>query len=59
VTLLARRREPARLLGLGTYRAVDLIVYDHPLKRLKQELVAHGQGVEVPLSELSRQAVAV
>jgi predicted ATPase/DNA-binding winged helix-turn-helix (wHTH) protein len=59
LALLARWREPARLLVLGTYRPVDLIVHDHPLKRLKQELAAHGQCVEVPLSELSRQAVAV
>ena len=58
LAMLARRREPARLLVLGTYRPVDLIVHDHPLKRLKQELVAHGQCEEIPLSELSGQAVA-
>ncbi len=58
LALLARRREPARLLVLGTYRSVDLIVHDHPLKVLKQELAAHGQCVEVPLSELSAPAVA-
>jgi DNA-binding winged helix-turn-helix (wHTH) protein/predicted ATPase len=58
LALLARRREAARLLVLGTYRPVDLILYDHPLKRVKQELVAHGLCVEIPLGGLSPQAVA-
>jgi len=58
LAMLARRREPARLLVLGTYRPVDLIVHDHPLRVLKQELVAHGQCVEVPIGELSAPAVA-
>jgi predicted ATPase len=31
VALLARRRAPARLLLLGTYRPVELIVQQHPL----------------------------
>jgi predicted ATPase len=38
LAMLARRREPARLLVLDTYRPVDLIVHDHPLRVLKQEL---------------------
>ncbi len=57
LAMLARRREAARLLVLGTYRAVELIITKHPLKMLKQELVARGQGVEIPLSVLSRTAV--
>jgi len=55
---LARRRDPARLLVLGTYRPVELILHDHPLKAVKQELAAHGQCVEIPLGGLSRPAVA-
>jgi predicted ATPase len=58
LALLARRREPARLLVLGTYRPVDLIVHAHPLKRVQQELAAHGQCVDLPLSALSEAAVA-
>jgi hypothetical protein len=58
LALLARRRDVARLLVLGTYRPVELILHDHPLKRVKQELVAHGQCVELPLGGLSREAVA-
>ncbi|HEX9844453.1 MAG TPA: AAA family ATPase, partial [bacterium] len=58
LALLARRREAARLLVLGTYRPVKLIVHDHPLKTLKQELAAHGQCAEVLLGGLSREAIA-
>ena len=52
LAMLARRREPARLLVLGTYRAVEVVVHEHPLQAIKQELVAHGQrrgsGLERP-----------
>jgi len=44
---------------LGTYRAAELVVTKHPLKLVKQELVARGQGVEIPLSSLSRAAVGI
>ena len=33
VAYLAQRRAPARLLLLGTYRPVDVIVHGHPLRR--------------------------
>ena len=49
---LARRREAARLLVLGTYRPVEVIVHAHPLNAVKQELVAHGQAAEHPLGGL-------
>ena len=42
LALLARRRDPARLLVLGTYRPVDLIVHAHPLMQVPRELAAHG-----------------
>ena len=35
---LARRREPARLLIIGTYRPVDVIVRGHSLREIRQEL---------------------
>jgi DNA-binding winged helix-turn-helix (wHTH) protein/tetratricopeptide (TPR) repeat protein len=55
--MLARRREPARLLVVGTYRPADLIVSGHPLRALEQEL--HGRGLceEVPLAFLSEPAI--
>jgi predicted ATPase len=58
IALLARRRETARLLVLGTYRPAELIIHDHPLKMVKQELMIHGQCTEVPLGGLRREAVA-
>jgi len=38
--MLGRREEPARLLVLGSYRPVDVIVTGHPLRSLLQELRA-------------------
>jgi predicted ATPase len=57
LAMLARRREKAQLLVLGTYRPVELIVTNHPLKAVKQELIARGQGSEVLLGGLNRDAV--
>ncbi|HXG20903.1 MAG TPA: AAA family ATPase [Methylomirabilota bacterium] len=57
LTMLARRREPAQLLVVGTYRAAELAVSNHPLKTVKHELVARGQAAEIALSFLSPAAV--
>jgi DNA-binding winged helix-turn-helix (wHTH) protein/predicted ATPase len=57
LAMVARRGEAARLLVLGTYRPVDLIVAGHGLKAVKHELVARGQAVEVALGPLSPEAV--
>ena len=54
---LARRPEPARLLVLGAYRPVEVIVREHRLRGLKQELQIHGHCRELPLSLLSEAAV--
>jgi hypothetical protein len=35
LALLARRRDTAQLLVVGTCRPVELILYDHPLKTVK------------------------
>jgi predicted ATPase len=43
LTYLAQRRDPARLLLLGTYRPVDVVVRVHPLRGMLQEL--RGRGV--------------
>lgn len=55
---LARRRESARLLIVGTYRPVDVIVRAHPVNAVKQELQVHGLCQEVALPYLSATAVA-
>jgi predicted ATPase len=57
LTLLARRRETARLLVLGTYRPVELIRRQHPLKAAKQELQLHGYCADVPVGYLPVAAV--
>ncbi|MBI3301446.1 MAG: AAA family ATPase [Deltaproteobacteria bacterium] len=57
LAFIARRREQARLLVIGTYRPVDVIVREHPLKAVKQELQVHGQCAELPLGFLSEAHV--
>ncbi|HSE25476.1 MAG TPA: AAA family ATPase [Pyrinomonadaceae bacterium] len=58
IAALARRREPARLLLLATYRPVEVIISHHPLRLLKSELCLHNHAKEVPLELLSDAAVA-
>ena len=58
VAYLARRRDPARLMVIGTYRPVDVILGEHPLKSVKRELQAHGLCHELPLEYLTEDAVA-
>lgn len=56
--LLARRRESARLLVLATYRPADAILVGGALRRLRAELISHGQASEILLELLSREAVS-
>ena len=53
LAMLARRREPARLLVLGTYRPADVAGTRHALWSVKQELQLHGHCEEMPLDFLS------
>jgi len=55
---LARGQTPARLLLLGTYRPVEVIVQEHPLRTVVYGLQRQGHGVEIPLQSLSVEAVA-
>jgi tetratricopeptide (TPR) repeat protein len=57
VTAVARRRETARLLLIGTYRPVDVIVRGHPLRAVTQELALHGTSGELPLELLGKADV--
>jgi DNA-binding winged helix-turn-helix (wHTH) protein/predicted ATPase len=54
---VVRRRDPARLLILGTYRSVDVLVHAHPLHAIAAELRYHPQYVELGLDYLSAAAV--
>lgn len=58
ISYLAKQRQSARLMLIGTYRTVELIVSGHPLKAVKQELLAKRQCEELPLEYLSEDAVA-
>ena len=58
ISYLARQRQPAQLMLIGTYRPVELIVSGHPLRAVKQELLAKQQCEELPLEYLDKEAVA-
>ena len=57
VSYLARQRQAARLMLIGTYRTAEVIVSGHPLKAVKQELKARQQCEEIALEYLDRDAV--
>jgi predicted ATPase/DNA-binding winged helix-turn-helix (wHTH) protein len=57
ISYVARRRRAAHLMVVGTYRPADLIASGHPLKTVKQELVARQQCEELPLEYLTKEAV--
>lgn len=54
---LARRREPVRLLLLATYRPVNLLLGNHPLRALKRELEGSGIARELALPFLTPSAI--
>src|SRR5262245_49715577 len=56
---VTRRREPARLLVIRTYRPMDVLVRAHPLRAVVQELQQHEQYAELPLACLTEAEVAV
>src|SRR5439155_4131600 len=58
LALLARRRAPARLLVLGTYRPVDVIVSGHPLRTVLHDLQQHGHSQALLLEPLTAGEVA-
>jgi DNA-binding winged helix-turn-helix (wHTH) protein/predicted ATPase len=58
ISYLARQRQAAHLMVIGTYRAADVIASGHPLKAVKQELLARHQCGELPLEYLDEDAVA-
>jgi len=58
ISALARRRGPAKLLLLGTYRPADVIISQSPLKALKQDLVIHNLSHEISLERLEESDVA-
>jgi predicted ATPase len=57
ISALARRRQAARLFLLASYRPAEVSAGQHPLKRLKQDLVTHKLCADVSLGPLERDAV--
>jgi DNA-binding winged helix-turn-helix (wHTH) protein/tetratricopeptide (TPR) repeat protein len=58
ISALARRHAPARLMLIGTYRPVDVIISGHPVNALKQDLVVHKLCDEIALEPLGENHVA-
>ena len=58
VAYLARRGDAARLMIIGTYRPVDVILSEHPLRDVKRELQAHSLCQEIPIDYLSEDDIA-
>jgi predicted ATPase/DNA-binding winged helix-turn-helix (wHTH) protein len=55
---VARRRDPARLLVLGTYRPVEALARSHPLRAVAQELQQQQRGCVLEVGDLSPEAVS-
>jgi len=58
ISALARRRQPAKLLVIATFRPAEAIVADSPLKRLKHDLVVHQLAANLNLERLCAADVA-
>jgi len=57
LSFLAQRREPARLLIIGTYRPAEVAVHAHALASVVGTLKMHRQCTELPLHDLSEEEV--
>jgi predicted ATPase len=57
LSFLAQHQQSARLLVVGTYRPVEVLVREHPLPLVKQELQLHGQCEELFLGLMIEAAV--
>ena len=57
ISYWAQRRSLSRLLLIATYRPSDLATDNHPLRTMQQELEAHRQCLELPLSFLNEATI--
>jgi DNA-binding winged helix-turn-helix (wHTH) protein/predicted ATPase len=57
LTLLAERREPARLLVIGTYRPAEIAVHEHALGNAVRVMQLRRQCTELPVHELTEADV--
>jgi hypothetical protein len=57
ISALARRRGPAKLMVVGTYRPADVESSSHPLKALTQDLLVHRLCREIALGPLTEAEI--
>jgi DNA-binding winged helix-turn-helix (wHTH) protein/tetratricopeptide (TPR) repeat protein len=57
ISALARRRGPARIMLVGTYRPLDAEISEHPLTAVKQDLQVHQLCNEVAITPLNEDGV--
>ncbi len=57
ISALGRRRGPAKVMLLGTYRPVEVILSGSPLRLLKQDLLVHRLCREITLERLNESEV--
>jgi DNA-binding winged helix-turn-helix (wHTH) protein/tetratricopeptide (TPR) repeat protein len=57
ISALARRRGPAKLMVLGTYRPADVEASSHPLKALTEDLLVRGWCREIALEPLAEAEI--
>jgi predicted ATPase len=57
LSVLARRRDPAHVLVVGTYRPADVAAAAHPLQAMVRELRVHGCCDEIALDFLPEGAI--
>jgi DNA-binding winged helix-turn-helix (wHTH) protein/tetratricopeptide (TPR) repeat protein len=58
ISALARQRGAAKLLLIGSYRPVEVVLLQSPLKTLKQDLMVHGLCHEISMERLAESDVA-
>ena len=58
ISALARRHEQPRLMLVGTYRPVELLLMGHPLRAVKRELQVHHYCEELPLGYFTQDEVS-
>lgn len=58
LSALARRRSPASLLVIGTYRPLEILLSGHPLPAVEQNLLIHQLCARMPLGLLTPPQVA-
>jgi len=59
ISAIARGRNTAKLMVIGTYRPADVAISDHPLKAVKLDLLVHQLCNEIALDPLREEEIAM